>query len=84
MLFCVIRDVFDDLADGAVQDLAKQVQRLRADRLAVFHTVQRIGRNALFEDQMVFRDLLFQECLIEWTVCDHVFITVTIILYLTS
>lgn len=57
----IIGDVFDDVFHLAVQDLAENVDRFCADGFPVLHSMKRVGGNALFEDQIVFRESFFIE-----------------------
>ena len=66
------RTLFDDVADLTIQNKAQAVERLSGDRQSFFHSVQGVGRDTLFKDQMVFRDILFDERLIKWFVRNQV------------
>ena len=50
----VRNDVLNDIADRAIQDKAKLVQRLGGDRLAVFDAMDRVGRRAVAIDQLIY------------------------------
>ena len=55
----------DDVADLTIQNKAQAVERLGSDRQSFFHSVEGIGRDALFKYQMIFRDILFDKSLIK-------------------
>ena len=65
-LFCLI--VFDNIGNGAVQDIAEYIQCLRGDGLAFLHTVDGIGGNTMLKDQFVFCYVLTKQSFKEWFV----------------
>ena len=48
----IVLDVFDDIADAAIQYEAQVVQRFRRDGHAALHSVDRVRRHALPIDQL--------------------------------
>ena len=60
--------VFDNIGNGAVQDIAEYIQCLRGDGLAFLHTVDGIGGNTMLKDQFVFCYVLTKQSFKEWFV----------------
>lgn len=58
----------------AIQNETQRIQRFQGYIPPMLHPVQRIGGNALFIDQMVFRYAALDQRLIEWLITNH-FIT---------
>ena len=46
--------MFNNIGNGAVQDVAEDIQGLGGDGLAFFHTVNGVGGNTMLKDQFVF------------------------------
>ena len=65
-LFCLI--VFDNIGNGAVQDIAEYIQCLRGDGLAFLHAVNGVGGNTMLKDQFVFCYVLTKQSFKEWFV----------------
>ena len=55
----------------AVERIAERVQRFGADGLPFFHAVQRVGRKALLENQVILRYSLLVERFIKGLIADH-------------
>ena len=66
-----VRDIFKNVADGAIQNLTEGVQGLGGDGLPVLHAVDRVGVHPLLIDQIVFRHTLAKQCLIKWPIADQ-------------
>ena len=56
---------FQNVLHLAVKRVAQRVQRLGADRFALFHAVERVRGEALLENQLVFRDLFAVQSLVK-------------------
>jgi len=63
---------FYDVADFAIQGEAQGIQCFGADGFTFFDAVESVGRETLFENQIVFRYALFKKCFIKWFVTDHI------------
>lgn len=66
-----IGDVFNHIADTAVQDLTKIVDLCRADAIAALHPRNRCGTDAVFCDECVSRDSLLFQCAPKRRIADH-------------
>lgn len=72
-LRCLFFDMFDNIADFAIEHIAERVERFCADVLSVFHAVKGVGGKALVKNQMIFRDILFEKRIIKRLITDHIF-----------
>lgn len=60
--------MFDNIGNGAVQDIAEDIQGLRGDGLAFLHAVNGVGGNTMLKDQFVFCYVLTKQGFKEWFV----------------
>lgn len=66
-----IGDVFNHIADTAVQDLTKIVDLCRADAVAAPHARKCCRADAVFVDERVSRDPLLFQCAPKRRIADH-------------
>ena len=52
--------MFNNIGNGAVQDVAEDIQGLGGDGLAFFHTVNGVGGNTMLKDQLCSYEARFQ------------------------
>lgn len=64
--------MFDDIADATIQNKAQGIERFGCDRQSFFYPVKGVGGDTLLIDQMVLRDILCDECPVEWFVRNQV------------
>ena len=50
--------IFDNIANVAIEDKTKLIQRFCGDSLPVLDAVECVCRDALFEYEVIFRDIL--------------------------
>ena len=55
----VVLYIFNNIADVTVQNKAKRIQSFHGDILTMLHPMQNICGNAMLEDQLIFRYVLF-------------------------
>ena len=67
----IVLDVFDDIADAAIQYEAQVVQRFRRDGHAALHSVDRVRRHALPIDQLICGNVALVQRFPKGTVGDH-------------
>ena len=72
VLSVVLGNVFEDFFHAAVQNLTEGVKRGCGNGLAVFHAVDCVRGNALFVNEVVFRQAFTEKCLVKRPVADHV------------
>lgn len=58
-------DIFQNILYFTRQDFTKRVERCCRDRLAVLHAVHRVGWQAVFVNQGVFRNAFLMERIIK-------------------
>lgn len=67
----VIRNIFDYIAYRTIQNFAQHIQRLCADGFAMLHSMERICRKPMLENQMVFRNALSKQRIVKWAIRNH-------------
>ena len=67
----IVLDVFDDIADAAIQYEAQVVQRLCGNGHVAFHPVDRVCRHALPINQLICGNVALVQRFPKGTVGDH-------------
>lgn len=67
----IVLDVFDDVADAAIEDKAEVVDRFRRDGHTALHPIDRVRRHALPIDQLICGNVALVQRFPKGTVGDH-------------